>query len=219
MTEQPAESQDKDREVPPPSDPNDLYVLGGMYFQGLTVPVDKDKARALYEMSAEKGNVEAMVRLGIMHMTGDGAEQDYLEAAKYFDRAANRGNADGMYLLATLYSRGLGVDRNPPMAVRLCSQAARDGCVGAMVELARWYRDGKNMLDRSTATCIALLKKAAEEKYSEALYELGCMYCFGEGVEKDESNGRILLKYAVQFGDPDAQEALDALDAGATERP
>lgn len=39
-----------DREIPPPNDPNDLYVLGGMYFQGITVPVDKRKAVELYSM-------------------------------------------------------------------------------------------------------------------------------------------------------------------------
>lgn len=219
MTIEPAGKQDADREIPPPSDPSELYVLGGMYFQGITVPVDKEKAVILYTMSAEKGYVDSMVRLGIIYMTGDGAEQDYLRAAKLFDRAAQKGNTDAMFLLSTLYSRGMGVDRNPPLAVKLCSQASREGCVGAMVELARWYRDGSNMLEKNTDACVSLLKQAADEKYSEALYELGCMFCFGEDVEKDESNGRILLRYAVEYGDEDAQEALDALDAGATERP
>lgn len=208
-----------DREIPPPKDPNDLYVLGGMYYQGITVPVDKEKAAALYRMSADGGNADAMVRLGIIYMTGDGLEQDYLEASKLFRRAADRGNTDGEYLLATLYSRGKGVDRNPIEAVKLCMHAAAEGCTGAMTELAVWYREGRNYMDVSVAKCIYWLNKAAEKKYPEALYELGAMYCFGEGVKKDVENGRVLLEYAAKYGDEDAKDCLDALDAGATERP
>lgn len=78
---------EENREIPPPSDPNDLYVLAGMYFQGITVPVDKEKAVALYTMSADKGNVDAMERLGIIYMTGDGAERDRARSFKLFRKA------------------------------------------------------------------------------------------------------------------------------------
>ena len=219
MSDEPVRKSDENREVPPPKDPGDLYVLGGMYFQGLTVPVDKEKAGVLYRMSADKGNEDAMVRLGIMLMTGDGIEQDYLEASKYFRMAADRGNNDAKYFLANLYSRGKGVDRNPVEAVKLCRESAANGCTGAMVEIARWYRDGTNYLDRDLAKCMYWLRKACDEKYAEALYEMGAMYAFGEGVTKDEENGRILLEYAAKYGDEDAEECLKALDEGRTERP
>ena len=216
MTE---ESRQQPREVPPPKDPGDLYVLGGMYYQGITVPVDKEKAAVLYRMSADRGNEDAMVRLGIILMTGDGTEQDYLEASVYFRMAADRGNRDGKYFLAHLYTLGKGVDRNPVEAVRLCMESAADGCTGAMTELARWYRDGTNYVDKSLAKCIYWLKKACDEKYPEALYELGAMYAFGEGVTKDAENGRILLEYASAAGDRDAEECLEALKEGKTQRP
>ena len=214
--EQPADSA---REIPPPSDPGDLYVLGGVYYQGIGVPVDKEKAAALYRMSADKGNADAMVRLGIILMTGDGAEQDYREASKLFRRAADRGNADAEYLLSSLYSRGKGVDRNPIEAVKLCLHAAAEGCTGAMCQMGKWYRDGENCVDRDMAKAVYWLKQAAEKKDAEALYELGCMFAFGEGVEKDEANGRTLLRYADMYGDPDAAGALEALDGGMDRRP
>ncbi|MGI6009582.1 MAG: tetratricopeptide repeat protein [Methanomethylophilus sp.] len=211
--------QEGPREVPPPSDPGDLYVLGGMYFQGITVPVDKPKAAALYRMSADKGNDDAMVRLGIMLMTGDGVEQDYREASKLFMRAKGRGNADAEYLLSSLYSRGKGIDYNPIEAVKLCMHSAALGCVGAMCQLGKWYRDGENYMDVDMAKAVYWLKKAAEQNYSEALYELGCMFAFGEKVQKDVENGRTLLEYADKYGDPDAKAALEALERGEERRP
>jgi hypothetical protein len=38
-------------------------------------------------------------------------------------------------------------------------------------------------------------------------------------VEKDEANGRTLLRYADMYGDPDAAGALEALDSGMGRRP
>ena len=152
------QSSDSTSEVPPPSDPGDLYVLGGVYFQGIGVPVDKEKAAALYRMSADKGNTDAMVRLGIILMTGDGLEQDYREASKLFRRAADRGSADGEFLLSTLYSRGKGVDYNPVEAVKLCLHAAAEGCTGAMCQMGKWYRDGDNFVDRDMAKAVYWLK-------------------------------------------------------------
>lgn len=219
MSEETAGHDAGGREVPPPKNRGDLYVLGGMYYQGLTVPVDKEKAAALYRMSADRGNEEAMVRLGIMLMTGDGTEQDYLEASKYFRMASERGNYDAKYFLALLYSRGRGVDRNPVEAVKLCLESAAGGCSGAMVELARWYRDGSNYLDTDLGKCVHWLKRACDAGYAEAMYELGAMYAFGEGVTKDERNGKILLEYAAGYGDADAEECLKALDEGKTQRP
>ena len=63
MSDEPVRKSDENREVPPPKDPGDLYVLGGMYFQGLTVPVDKEKAGVLYRMSADKGNELSLIHI------------------------------------------------------------------------------------------------------------------------------------------------------------
>ncbi|AGI47786.1 Sel1 repeat protein [Thermoplasmatales archaeon BRNA1] len=199
-------------------DPGKLYVYAGMYFQGITVPVDKEKAVRLYRMSAEKGNIDAQVRLGIIYMTGDGAEKDYSESFKWFKLASDRGNPDAEYFASLMYSRGWGTEKNPSEAVRLCYLAADSGCTGAMVEIAKWYRDGENLLAKSTDLCLAWLRRAADREYPDALYELGCMYSFGEGVEKDVKTGRILLEYAKRFGDEDAGEALEALERGMSER-
>ena len=206
-------------EVPPPKDPSKVFAIAGLYYQGLTVPEDKAKAAQLYELSADRGYAPAMVRLGIMRMEGDGVEKDDVAATALFRRAAVAGSADGMFMLALRYKDGVGVDQNPDEAARWCFEAAKAGSHGAMVELAIWFRDGDNHVVRDMEQCLYWLFKASLDKYPSALYELGCMYAFGESVKRDVENGRHLLQHAVLNGDSDAAEALEALDAGATERP
>lgn len=209
----------EDREIPPPKDPGDLYVLGGMYFQGLTVPADKEKAIKLYEMSADGGNVDAMVRLGIIYMLGDGAEKDRSKSFSWFGKAADAGDNDSRYFLALHYSRGWGTEKNPSEAVRLCILSADAGCLGAMTELGIWYREGKNGLPTDVDESLRWLRKAVDRDYADAIYEVGCMYAFGEGVPKDGVYGRELLRIASTYGDEDATEALEAARKNAKERP
>jgi len=206
-------------EVPPPKDPSKVFAIAGLYYQGLTVPEDKVKASQLYELSADRGYAPAMVRLGIMKMEGDGIEQDDVGATALFQRAADAGNSNGMFLLALRYADGIGIPQDCEMAAKWCFEAAKAGSHGAMVELAIWFRDGKNHVRVDMEQCLYWLIKASLDEYPNALYELGCMYAFGESVVKDVENGKHLLQHAVLRGDDDAADALKALDAGASERP
>ncbi|MCQ2079836.1 MAG: sel1 repeat family protein [archaeon] len=196
-----------------------IHTVANLYFQGLVVTQDKRRAAELYGTAADRGYVQAMLRMGIMLMEGDGIEQDYREAAKYFLRASERGNADAMYLLALLYADGKGVDRIPSQAAHWLFEAAKGGSHGAMVELAIWLRDGENYIQTDREQRVYWLMKACLDNYAPAMYELGCMYAFGESVKKDVENAKLLLRHAVLHGDEDAQEALDALENGATQRP
>lgn len=207
------------REVPAPSDPADLFLLGNVYYQGIRVAVDKAKAAALYGLAADKGHPEAALRLGIMQMSGDGIPADPAAAAFRFGQAAQADNADASYFLAVLYARGQGVAQNDAEAVRLCILAANAGCHGAQVELGKWYRDGLHLLPRDPDQALGWIRKAADDEYADALYELGAMYAFGEGVERDLKTGRFLLKFAAGKGDEDAKAALLALAQGAKQRP
>lgn len=196
-----------------------IHTVANLYFQGLVVKEDKARAAELYEMAADKGYVQAMLRMGIMLMEGDGVEQNYFEAAKYFKRASERGNADAMYLLALFYADGKGVDRIPHEAAHWLFESAKAGSHGAMVELAIWMRDGENYVQKDIKQAVYWLMKACLDEYAPAMYELGCMYAFGESVKKDETNGRYLLTHAMYAGDLDAAAAIKALDEGKTERP
>ena len=60
------------------------YKLGSLYYQGIGgKPVDKDTARTLFKIAAERGNTAAQGLLGVMLITGDGGEINRPEGYKW----------------------------------------------------------------------------------------------------------------------------------------
>jgi hypothetical protein len=58
---------------------------------------------------AEAGEVEAQFNLGLMHLHGEGVEDDPVAGANWLLRAANRGHNGASYTVALLYLQGHGV--------------------------------------------------------------------------------------------------------------
>lgn len=62
--------------------------------------------------------------VGVMHMKGQGVEQDYEEAGKWFRRAAEQAVPQAQYKLGNLYSDGNGVPQDNEFAYIWYSVAA-----------------------------------------------------------------------------------------------
>jgi hypothetical protein len=73
---------------------------------------------------AEKGDVDAQHRLGLLYEGVMGAEPDYAKAAHWYGEAAKAGHRESMYALAVLYEKGLGVERDLLKALNLYRQAS-----------------------------------------------------------------------------------------------
>ena len=58
---------------------------------------------------AEKGNVEAQYKLGVMYDEGKGVTQDYQEASKWYRLSAEQGKSGAQYNLGLMYAQGQGV--------------------------------------------------------------------------------------------------------------
>ena len=61
-----------------------------MYANGRGVPQDDAEAIAWYRRSAEQGNADAQVNLGLMYDQGRGVPQDYVDAHMWLNLAASR---------------------------------------------------------------------------------------------------------------------------------
>ena len=70
-----------------------------------------DYATALrgFQMHAERGNISAQFRLGLMYDDGEGAPQDFAEAVHWYRRAADQGDAIAQNNLGVMYEYGRGV--------------------------------------------------------------------------------------------------------------
>ena len=82
------------------------------------------KAAEWFRKSADQGNADAQVNLGVLYENGDGVQQDYSKAAGWFMKSADQGNADVEVNLGLMYYYGDGVPKNFMKAVDLFSKAA-----------------------------------------------------------------------------------------------
>ncbi len=68
--------------------------LGFMYYRGLGVAVDNQKAAYWLRKAAEHGQPEGQLMLGTLYFYGKGVAQSYVEAYAWCDLAQDGGNAD-----------------------------------------------------------------------------------------------------------------------------
>ncbi len=66
------------------------FLLGQKYDRGEGVDQSYQRARELYELSANQGNASAQCCLGITYQEGHGVDQSYERAAEYYEAAAER---------------------------------------------------------------------------------------------------------------------------------
>ncbi|WP_343213942.1 tetratricopeptide repeat protein [Ensifer oleiphilus] len=69
------------------------FNLAVILDEGKLVPEDNAKAVRFYRLAVERGNVDAMVNLGLMLETGEGVARDLPAARAVFRKAAAEGDA------------------------------------------------------------------------------------------------------------------------------
>jgi hypothetical protein len=94
---------------------------------GLKSPDDRIITVQWYRENAKKGDIDAQYKLGLLHLTGRGALQDFAEAAKWLKLAAERGHAQSQYQLGLIYRVGHGVPSDQTQAYKWLNLAAAAG--------------------------------------------------------------------------------------------
>uniref|UniRef100_A0A7N8YAZ4 SEL1L adaptor subunit of ERAD E3 ubiquitin ligase n=1 Tax=Mastacembelus armatus TaxID=205130 RepID=A0A7N8YAZ4_9TELE len=136
-----------------------------------------------YQFLAEKGDVQAQVGLGQLHLHGGrGVEQNHQLALKYFQKAAEQGWVDGQLQLGTMYYSdpqspslfflifyGIGVKRDYKQALKFFNLASQAGHILAFYNLAQMHATGTGVM-RSCHTAVELFKNVCERgRWSERL--------------------------------------------------
>lgn len=111
--------------------------LANMCLRGQGCPQNFNKAAGLYRKAIKLGRyAQAQWRLGSLHESGRGVEQDPFEASELYRQAAEQGFAPAQFSLALLYSRGVGLVRNDQKAVEWFEKAAKAGHVQSCLNLS-----------------------------------------------------------------------------------
>lgn len=123
----------------------DAYTLAKLYSVGDEedgIPKDPIKAAIFYSVAADKGNPDAVYKLGCCFEQGIGVEKNMTETVKLYQRAADMGIAQAMYKLGLCYEHGKGVEKDKTKAMSLYQQASAAGYAVATSHLAKITKRG-----------------------------------------------------------------------------
>ncbi|KAG2387181.1 hypothetical protein C9374_001513 [Naegleria lovaniensis] len=153
-------------------------ILAAMYCGRCGHEVDYEKAMALFESDSLKYHYFSQNMLGNIYSNGpNGIDVDYHLAKEYYEMAAAQNYSSGFHNLGNLYYYGNGVEQNYTKAKEYFELAAQ-----------------KNHHDFKCNKYLAF-----ENHYSEALYVLGTLYEWGDGVVLDTKKAMEYYKQAVEL--------------------
>ncbi|XP_075049585.1 protein sel-1 homolog 1 [Mixophyes fleayi] len=154
-----------------------------------------------YQFLAEKGDVQAQVGLGQLHLHGGrGVEQNHQRAFEYFNQAANAGNSHAMAFLGKMYSEGSDtVIQSNETALQYFKKAADMGNPVGQSGLGMAYLYGRGV-PVNYDLALKYFQKAAEQGWVDGQLQLGSMYYNGVGVKRDYKQALKYFNLASQGG-------------------
>ncbi|MDO4987631.1 MAG: serine/threonine-protein kinase [Synergistes sp.] len=204
-----AKAQEGDRQA--------QYYIGQKFQQGKGVPLDMIAASEWFRKSAEQGFAPAQCDLGALYFHGNGVPQDYEKAAEWLEKAAEQKIPIAMSNLAYMYENGYGVAHDLNKAVSLYKEAADKGNASAQTKMGSLYVQGHGVkADPSKA--VEYWKKAGKQGVAEAQFGVGYAYLMGKGVPYNKNEAVKWLRMAAEQGYEDAQNALNGINANATQQ-
>ncbi len=190
------------------------HFVGMSWDKGQGNPMDCARAIAYYEEAAEAGVSESAYNLGRIYEFGKGTQKNYQLALQYYQRAEQLGYRDAKPAVQVLLRKinetdlvtvqqGMSGDAYYQQALQACDAkdysaysllalyAARGGSLGGTYSRAWCCRYGLGMIP-NTEEALQMFKRAEEKGVIDAPLQLGLMYEYGTGVEKNEE---IAYKY------------------------
>lgn len=125
-----------------------LYCIGNIYWRGLGIQKDCDKARLCFERAAKQNHAGSLNNLGQMYENGDGVEKNGERAAELYLAASKVGDdisSIASQNLAILYHFGTLIPQNYVLALKYYHLALDQGSTSDVVlnNLGVLYMDGK----------------------------------------------------------------------------
>lgn len=171
----------------------------------LKITIDSEAGLKILQNLAERGNVEALLRLAKIYESGVGVQQDYQREIEYLNKAILNNSAEAMFQLGRLYMLGLGFAKNKQTAIELFERAAEQRHVKANYQLYFVYCD-KGSEYRKLA--LEKLQISAETGYLPAMYEYAIHLLYGEYISENVTMAISILESCALQGYEEAIEKL-----------
>lgn len=129
------------------------------------------------------------------------------DAHKWLEAAANQGHIRAQVETAYNYLYERGVAKDEKKALSLLMKAAKSGYARAQSSLAFQYQLKENYQE-----ALYWYQKAASQDDINAFLELGIMYKYGQGTEKDLNKAKEWFQKAADMGNEEAERELLEID-------
>ncbi|MEM0937153.1 MAG: caspase family protein [Pseudomonadota bacterium] len=149
-------------------------------------------AIVLYREAAARGDLRALVSLGLLMETGDGVPRDPQGALELYEAAAEAGSADGAINLAVALFNGRLVTADPARAIALFEQAAASGSAVANYNLGVLAQDGSLGADR-VSDALDYFRRAAQAGEPRAYVASAILLDEGRGEPPDPGRAADML--------------------------
>lgn len=165
----------------------------------------RGEALRLYREAGERGNLRAMVSLGLIMEAGDGVPKDVRGAYALYERAAAGGSPDGAINLAVALMQGGALPRNVPRAVELLTSASQQGSAIATYNLGVLAEQG---VTGTPDQALGYFRKAVELGDVRGYRAAAVLLDEGRGTRKDPDAAAEFLLRAVAADPGDTLEEL-----------
>lgn len=142
------------------------FELGRAYELGLGVPMLEKEAAIWLGRAAEQGITDALIRIGLLKLAGNGTDRDPEGAFGQFVRAAELGDIRGVYRQGLCYLDGQGVIKDPVHAIECLKLAAARQYAPAIYRLAILHWEGVGV-DRNVHTALRYLYAVCKRGYTD----------------------------------------------------
>jgi TPR repeat protein len=183
-----------------------MMMMADGYATGYRVAYNPEKAEALWQLAAQKGNSKAMFRLGKRLLLN---REDKSEAISWITQAAKRGQTEATQQLIKFYRGDYG---DKPQADKMVewlqySVAGENPPAEHLRFLADALSDGKG-IEQDTVAALDLYERAAKLQDVDSLVKMGDAYKFGRGTKADAAKSYRFYRLAASEGNVEAMTAL-----------
>jgi TPR repeat protein len=185
--------------------------LAWAYFYGSStfgILKDLTKAISLFQKSAAKGDVYALLGLEVAYRNGQGVNRDEKEAQRYFDNAmpaleklAQQGDHLAQYWMGQVNRK------DHAKAFGWYEKSALQGNVQAQWDVGSFYQLGFGV-PKNDVKAFEWYEKSALQGYVFSQFSLGNCYLKGRGVPKNDAKALEWFEKAALQGDASAQSEL-----------
>lgn len=158
--------------------------------------MNQEEAFQWLRKAADLGNSTAQYKLGCCYMNGEGVQENKVEGAKWYRKAADQNDREAQFQLAIYYDFE---EEDYETAFGWYKKAADNGHILGAYEIAWEWKNKANYKRAMEYFRIVADSDEDEAPNDTAMLEIGLLYYYGHGVEKDEYEALLWFKKSVDI--------------------